>query len=65
VLPGRDAMRPPLPEIYDETRTAFYAAAREALRFLPDDPRSLKMSQIGELFYAGKFDAALEQLRGR
>jgi hypothetical protein len=63
-LPERDAMHPPLPPIYEEARTAFFAAAREALRFLPDDPRTLKMSQISELYYAGHFASALERLRG-
>ena len=62
LLPARDALRPPLPAVYEEARTAFFAAAREALKTLPS-PEVYRIAGIGELFYAGRFEEVLPRLR--
>jgi hypothetical protein len=62
-LPGRDALRPPLPASYEEARAAFFAAAREALQTLPS-PEVYRIARIGELFYAGRFEETLREIRG-
>lgn len=64
VLPARNALRPFLPAAYDEAHTAFSAALRSALQALPDQAPLYRVAAIGELFYAGRFGAALQQLRG-
>jgi hypothetical protein len=61
ILPTRDALRPPLPASYEEARTAFFAAAREALKTLPS-PAVYRIARIGELFYAGRFEETLQRL---
>lgn len=58
-----DALRPPLPASYEEARTAYFAAAREALKTLPS-PEVYRIARIGELFYAGRFEEALREIRG-
>lgn len=63
-LPSRDALRPPLPPVYDEAREAFFAAARAAIASMPS--RELeRVAAIGEDFYTGRFAALLERLRAR
>ena len=62
-LPERDALRPPLPPIYDEARTAFFTAFFEALKELPSQASLLRVAAIGESFYAGRFDETLQRLR--
>ena len=62
-LPAPDALRPPLPVVYEEARVAFFAAAREALKTLPS-PALSRVAGIGEFFYAGRFDETLQRLRG-
>jgi hypothetical protein len=61
-LPPADALRPPLPAVYDETRAAFFDALLEALRGGGGAALS-RVASLGELFYAGRFDATLVGLR--
>lgn len=63
-LPEPDALRPPLPPVYEEARTAFSAALLQALQALPDQGPLYRVAAVGEDFYAGRFAAALELLRG-
>lgn len=63
-LPDRAALRPPLPPIYEEARAEFSAALLGALQQLPNQAALYRVASIGELFYAGRFDAALQRLRG-
>ena len=62
-LPDRDALRPPLPAVYEEARAAFFAAVAEAMRTWPS-PTLERVAALGESFYAGRFDEALRHLRG-
>jgi hypothetical protein len=61
-LPGRDALRPPLPPIYEEARAAFFAAVFDTLRTL-GSPAFYRVAAIGEHFYAGRFAETLARLR--
>jgi hypothetical protein len=61
-LAARDAMAPPLPARYDETRKAFFDAAWKALPQL-SGPELLRVAHIGEPFYAGRYEETLELLR--
>jgi len=63
VLPGRETLIPPLPAIYDEARAAFFAAFATALQSLPSQSALYDVARLGELFYAGRFDALLRRLR--
>lgn len=62
LLPARDALRPPLPAVYEEARAVFFMAAREALKTLPS-PEVYRIASVGELFYAGRFEETLQRLR--
>ncbi|HUI25981.1 MAG TPA: glycoside hydrolase family 172 protein, partial [Candidatus Kryptonia bacterium] len=62
-LPGRDALRPALPAIYEEARAAFFGALYEALKDLPSQASMSRVAGIGELFYAGRFDETVQRLR--
>jgi hypothetical protein len=62
LLPSREALRPPLPAVYEEARAAYFTAAREALKTLPS-PEVYRIASIGELFYAGRFEETLQHLR--
>jgi hypothetical protein len=57
-------MRPPLPDVYPEARTAFFAAVGEALLSFPS-PALPAVAALGEPYYAGRFAEALERLRAR
>lgn len=61
-LPARDALRPPLPAVYEDARRAFFAAVAEALK-TPAGPALHRVAGIGELFYAGRFGDTLQRLR--
>jgi hypothetical protein len=61
-LPGRTALRPPLPPLYDEARDAFFGAVLQAMPALAG-PEMLRVARIGETFYAGKYREALDLLR--
>jgi len=63
-LPEPDALRPPLPPVYEEARAAFSAALLQALQALPDQGPLYRVAAVGEDFYAGRFADALERLRG-
>jgi hypothetical protein len=61
-LPAREALRPPLPPVYDEARGAFFAAVNEAIKKIPSAALH-RLAAIGEPFYEGHFDEALARLR--
>lgn len=61
-LPARDALRPPLPPVYEEARTAFLGAVRAAVQtFSPDVIH--RLAAVGTSFYAGRFEETLRRLR--
>ena len=61
-LGDRDALLPPLPPIYQETRTAFFDAVWRALPSL-SGPELLRVARIGAPFYAGRYEETLALLR--
>ena len=62
VLPARDALRPALPPSYDEVREAYLGAVGRAIQAAAM-PEVYRLASIGELFYAGRFEEALRQVR--
>ena len=62
VLPARDDLRPFLPSVYGAARAEFSAALLSALQALPEQTPLYRVAAIGESFYAGHFDDALQQL---
>ena len=60
-LPGRDALRPSLPVVYDEARAAFFAAVAAALASGSADEVH-RIAALGEAFYAGRFAETLASL---
>ncbi|MBI5290109.1 MAG: DUF2961 domain-containing protein [Chloroflexi bacterium] len=63
-LPERDAMRPPLPPIYEEAHAEYTGALRQAIRTIATDPAPLyRVAAIGVPFYEGRFEDALARLR--
>jgi hypothetical protein len=61
-LPDRDAVRPPLPAVYEEAREAYFGAMRDAMGSLPDQGAMYDVAALGELYYAGKFQEVLDGL---
>jgi hypothetical protein len=59
-----DALRPPLPGIYDEARSAFGGAFRGAIRRVSDRQHINHVAGLGELFYAGRLLEFLDAIAG-
>jgi hypothetical protein len=60
VLPGRDAMRPPLPAGFDEVRLEILTGMAKLAG--PADNLA-RVAQFAEPYYRGEFDLARERLR--